>query len=146
MKPVVPGCSLIIISALQVAAAGAALDGRLWGAQLQPLLKLWDQLLVLAPPSLTQQLQHNSVSAVVPSASPGGDVTIGGPSGSGPIEAFVALESGLGVSLLRHVGQTMKGLKAAVTGEVPPAAAVQVGRSFVALCGPHQASCGWSNL
>jgi hypothetical protein len=98
-----------------------------WSTLLQPLVKLWEQLLALAPPALRQAINSSSSSSsaasAAASAAAGGS---GASSQMGPVDSFLGLERAFGVALLQVVARTMAGVKAVLSGE-SPTAAVQVG-------------------
>jgi hypothetical protein len=104
---------------LQGTAAG--FDRAAWSALLQPLVKLWDQLLALAPPALRQTIISNSSSSLASAAAASSSSS----SQLGPVDSFVALERAFGVALLQLVARTMAGVKGVLAGEAPTAA-VQV--------------------
>jgi hypothetical protein len=93
-------------------------DWSAWSALLQPLVKLWDQLLALAPPALRQTLSSSNVASAAAANSSSS-------SQLGPVDSFVALERAYGVTLLQLVARTMAGVKGVLAGEAPTAA-VQV--------------------
>jgi hypothetical protein len=100
-------------------------DRQLWAAQLLPLIRLWEQLLSTAPPSLRQLLAAPSSSTVGGAAAP----VAANPSEADSVAAFVALERAFGAALLRVVAATMGSIQAAVAGEgllVPAAVQVRV--------------------
>lgn len=102
--------------------AAAAFDRQAWSSLLQPLVKLWDQLTALAPPSLRQAISSTSPGAATA-------VPLGVEAAArqlGPVDTFVALERAYGVALLQLVARVMAGIKGVIAGE-PLAAAVQVG-------------------
>lgn len=103
---------------LQGAAGG--FDRAAWLALLQPLVKLWEQLLALAPPALRQAVSGGGGSAAAAAGS-----TSSGVSQLGPVDSFVGLERAFGVALLQLVARTMAGVEAVLAGEAL-AAAVQV--------------------
>jgi hypothetical protein len=127
---------------LQVAGS-SAFDLQQQLPQLQPALKLWDQLAATLSPALQQAViptssssssagLHKSLSssAAARGLARQSTATAGGAAAadSSPVAAFVALEFELGVSLLRRVAQTLADIQAALTGEAQrPTAAVQVG-------------------
>jgi hypothetical protein len=105
-------------------------DRAAWSALLQPLVKLWDQLLALAPPALRQTISSGSSSLASAAAA-----SSSSSSQLGPVDSFVALERAFGVTLLQLVARTMAGVKGVLSGEAPTAA-VQV-RAFAAVM-PHR--------
>ncbi|KAF6261448.1 ATP-binding dynein motor region D5-domain-containing protein [Scenedesmus sp. NREL 46B-D3] len=107
------------------AAQGAAggFDRAAWLALLQPLVKLWEQLLALAPPALRQAVSGGGGSAAAAAGS-----TSSGVSQLGPVDSFVGLERAFGVALLQLVARTMAGVEAVLAGEAL-AAAVQAAAS-----------------
>lgn len=101
--------------------------------QLQPVLKLWDQLTATLSSAVRQLVttttstssSSSSTMALEPSASASAATAAAG-DGS-PVAAFVALEFEFGVSLLRQIAQTLAGIQAALGGEAHLlTAAVQV--------------------
>jgi hypothetical protein len=92
-------------------------DRAAWSALLQPLVKLWEQLLALAPPALRQTISSSSSTSAASSSSSNSHL--------GPVESFVSLERAFGVALLQLVARTMAGVKGVLAGEAPTAA-VQV--------------------
>lgn len=102
--------------------------------QLQPTLKLWEQLTASLTPTLRQLVVDAAGSAAVPkpaaaaAANRAAASAVGAADAVSPVAAFVALEFELGVSLLRQVAQTLSGIQAALTGDaLVVTAAVQVG-------------------
>lgn len=102
--------------------------------QLQPTLKLWEQLAASLTPTLRQLVVDAAGSAAVPKPAAAAAANRAAASAAGaadavsPVAAFVALEFELGVSLLRQVAQTLSGIQAALTGDaLVVTAAVQVG-------------------
>jgi hypothetical protein len=95
-------------------------DRQAWSALLQPLVKLWEQLLALAPPALRQAISSSSSVTTAAAAA-----SVSGASQLGPVDSFVRLERVFGVALLQLVAHTMAGVKAVLAGEAPTAA-VQV--------------------
>lgn len=132
-------CSLTALVLQAAGTSGFDLQQQL--PQLQPALKLWDQLAAALSPSLQQAVAHTGSSistglhkSLSSSAAargltrqlPGTAAAAAGD--SSPVAAFVALEFELGVSLLRTVAQTLADIQAALTGEAQRlTAAVQVG-------------------
>lgn len=118
-------------------AAAASSDRQLWAAQLQPLLKLWDQLVSLLPPGLRPLvLQHSrstsgrpgsarAQASAAPAASNAAVCAVDVEGGS-PVSTFVALEQALGLALLKEIDGVMAGIKAVVGGETATSASVQV--------------------
>jgi hypothetical protein len=105
--------------------------------QLQPALKLWDQLCASMSPTLRQLLAAASTSsaltkslsskAAATAAASAAAAAAGAAADASPVGAFVALEFEFGVSLLRKVAQTLSNIQAALTGEAHLlTAAVQV--------------------
>lgn len=101
--------------------------------QLQPALKLWDQLSATLSPTLRQLLAAASSSPALTKTlsskarSPAAAVASAAAADDSPLGAFVALEFKFGVSLLRKVAHTLSSIQAALTGEAHLlTAAVQV--------------------
>eukprot|EP00878_Enallax_costatus_P013542 GHUV01014158.1.p1 GENE.GHUV01014158.1~~GHUV01014158.1.p1 ORF type:complete len:511 (+),score=158.79 GHUV01014158.1:164-1696(+) len=155
-RAVALGSSKRLLAALRqmgtAQAAAAAFDRQVWADQLQPLLKLWDQLVSTAPPGLRQVIAAASsavarpasaaaraaaVAAAAVAANPGGpasrdvaatsSASAGG--SDGPVESFVGLERQFGMALLKQIAGVMGGIKAVVTGDASLSASVQAAAS-----------------
>ncbi len=87
--------------------------------QLQPALKLWEQLSATLTPAMRQLVANAAASKAVPAAATASRAPVagGGADAVSPVAAFVALEFELAVSLLRQVAQTLSGIQAALTGD-----------------------------
>lgn len=129
-------------------ASGSGLDLQQQLPQLQPVLKLWEQLSASLPPALRQLLAVSSSdsgtadhiirslsqrsagsthAAASTSSRAAAASTAAVDDASSPVAAFVALELEFGVSVLRQVASTLSGIQAALSGEGRLAtAAVQV--------------------
>lgn len=137
-------------------AVAAAFDRQVWADQLQPLLKLWDQLVSTTPPGLRQVISAATSAVARPGsaaaraaaaaaaatnagvANPGGPAskvapatnasnTSSGDAGGGPLESFVGLEREFGLELLKQIASVMAAIRAVVLGDAVLNSAVQVG-------------------
>lgn len=146
------------LTALVLQAAGTSgFDLQQQLPQLQPALKLWDQLAAALSPALQQALAYTGSSSSRSTGlhkSPSSSAAARGlthqltataaaaAADSSPVAAFAALEFDLGVSLLRRVAQTLADIQAALTGEAQRlTAAVQVGMCWAPVLSVSRGSC-----
>lgn len=108
----------------QVAGAASSIDMQQQLPQLQPVLKLWQQLTAALPASLRELVCSATSSSGAPSQGLTPPQTSGaaapeGPAAAGdsPMAVFVTLEREFGARLLRQVAQTLSGIEAALKGD-----------------------------
>lgn len=134
---------LCLLCCLMQVAGASGFDLQQQMPQLQPVLKLWDQLTASLSPALRQlvtNLASSSSSSTAVGLQQSASASAAAAGDSSPVAAFIALEFEFGVSLLKRIAQTLAGLQAALGGEAHLlTAAVQV-RPLLPLHGHRLAS------
>lgn len=102
--------------------------------QLQPALRLWEQLAASLTPTMRQlvvEAAGGAAAAKPASAAAERQATAAAAADASPVAAFVTLELELGVALLRQVAQTLSAIQAALAGDAHVLTAATQVRSTV---------------